>query len=185
MSEIEAQGGMIAARGPCAILSTAIASVTLALFFFGFGAVGTSLATDLPLVLTNDSIGMSAEEIDEVQGPDDFKDLDADGPDAFPAEEGDDGILKLTQDDIDWASQPQAEASAEQMSEFTSVEGPVAGESAPVDEPALAEPVPAEDTVGIASYAQCVEAAIRGGQGFHESSGVCRVLFPAEAAPAI
>jgi hypothetical protein len=141
------------------------------------GAAGASLATDLPLVLTNDNVGMSADEIQEIQGPDDFKDLDAEGPEAFTDGTQDDGILKLTQDDIDGS--PQAEGTVDETSEFTSAEEP-APEVAVV-----AAACPAEiETAGVATFEQCVEAAIRAGNGYSESAGVCRALFPAEAAPA-
>jgi hypothetical protein len=186
MREIESDRSGGAARSSHDVLSflavrAAVAFGATALLLLGAGA---SFATDLPLVLTNDSIGMSAMQIDEVQGPDDFKDLDAEGPDAFEAEPEDGGILKLTQEDIDGSSPQQAEAGAEAASEFVSAEETVA-EAAEVEaETAETDICPADQaTAGVASFEQCVEAAIRGGNGFDESSSVCRSLFPAETAP--
>jgi len=213
MREIEANGracstraprtgvsNLIAGRAAAMAVLLAVGSLLAAGALLTAGALfsaGSAFADDLPLVLTNDNIGMSGEEIEVVQGPDDFKDLDTQGPDAFGAEAQDDGILKLTEADLDAAAEPESVAG--ETSEFISSESEwdAAEEAAPVlpveeaatdgaevAESSDADACPAElETAGIASFEQCVEAAIRGGNGFGESSSVCRSLFPDEVAP--
>lgn len=192
--DVEPDEASIAERGIRAIGSVALVHLTGIVLYLG--SAGLVLAEGLPLVLTNDNIGMSSAEIDETQGPDDFKDLDVDSPEILPDESAD-GILTFTEADLDPA--PWDEESTVEASEFRSVESTEPAEVESVEEIAK-EPAPVEEeivvlaatdddcsaaagTAGIASFEQCVEAAIRGGNGYTESSGVCRSIFPAESTP--
>jgi hypothetical protein len=189
--------GSIAARTLRAVVCIALAGTTgVALCL---GTAGLVLADELPLVLTNDNIGMSSEEIDEIQGPDDYKDIDPDGPKALPGEDKG-GVLTLTAKDLDSAPRtgvvllPDSEFVSAETDDATAVIEPAKDDAKPAPVGAAvaasASTTTSDDAcpavaaqAGIASFEQCVEKAIRGGNGYSESSSVCRSIFPSGAEP--
>lgn len=135
-------------------ISLLAAVATLALFSSLAGA------DELPLVLSNDSIGLSGAEIEAAQAPPVPTPAPV-APSATPATEAP-MVLESPPSVGDTATADPV------PSEFVSVEGPVT----PIDCGAAAE------VAGVASFEHCVEVSIRGGAGFDESSRVCRALFP-------
>ena len=131
--------------------------VLLSLLLLSLATVAT--ADELPLVLTNESVGMTGAEIEASQ---------AAPPVPEPATE----TLTLK-------SVPEASSNNATGSEFVSNEDPDAEEVAvAAHEPAPAAECAVAGASEITSFGHCVETSIRGGVGFDESARVCRALFP-------
>ena len=120
-----------------------------------FGAPHPSLGDDLPIVLSNQNIGMSGAEIEASQAP------------APPAPSPTSEFV---------SAEGPVPASKPKTSDSTPGNAPVA----PVA-PKAAPPVVSSHSDPVSDYSDCVEKAIRGGADYSASTGVCRALFPASA----
>jgi hypothetical protein len=119
-----------------------------------------ALADDAPLVLSGNDIGLTGEELDARTAAE--KVVEAPEPVAPAPDEP----LQLT---LDEEPKPVAEKK-EEPSEWASEDEAAAERECA----AAARPTAAEVT----NFEYCVESAIRGGNGYDESSRVCRSLFP-------
>lgn len=146
--------GMALGRGGLRSRARTLALLLAVFVAFALGGAvpSAAFADDLPLILSNDNIGMSGSEIEASQAADVASTAATKAPMVLesPPSVGD---------------TPGATATG---SEFVSADG---GES-PADCTAV------HSAAGITSFEHCVETSIRGGVGFDDSSRVCRALFP-------
>lgn len=115
-----------------------------------------SLGDDLPIVLSNQNIGMSGAEIEASQASTPPTPTPTPTPTSeFVSAEG------------------PVPPSKSKASDSTPENAPVASKVSP--------PVVASHPDSISDYSDCVEKAIRGGADYTASTGVCRALFPASS----
>ena len=117
-----------------------------------FGTPQSSLGDELPIVLSNQNIGMSGAEIEASQTP------------APPAPSPTSEFV---------SAEGPVPASKPKTSDSTPGNAPVAPKASP--------PVVSSRPDPVSDYSDCVEKAIRGGADYSASTGVCRALFPASA----
>ena len=135
---------------------------------------GTAFAgpDDAPLELSSKHIGMTGAEVSADHVAVQYSEATAQV-----------GQLSSAADAAEAHAASKAQSLADIEAQLAAAEAAEAGlAEAPVDSEWRTDPSecpPASDAVdGIASYEGCIEESIRGGNGYEESSRICRTLFP-------